>query len=110
MTRPMPTSHRFKGLHALALSLATAACSAAPTVEAQVPAAPVASGPLFAEELKDGKDFARALRAHYTKYEYRIAMRDGVRLHCPKRHPTRMMAIAASPMGHEKTRSANAMP
>jgi len=36
--------------------------------------------PLIARELVTDDDITRALREHYTKYEYRIAMRDGVRL------------------------------
>ncbi len=36
--------------------------------------------PLIREELKDDESRARALREYYTKHEYRIAMRDGVRL------------------------------
>lgn len=41
-----------------------------------------AAGPavLFAGDLKTHEDSARALREHYTKYEHRIPMRDGVHL------------------------------
>jgi hypothetical protein len=37
--------------------------------------------PLVPYEVKTDEDVARALREHYTKHEYRIPMRDGVRLH-----------------------------
>jgi uncharacterized protein len=36
---------------------------------------------LFADEVQNEADVVRLLRAHYTKYEYSVAMRDGVRLH-----------------------------
>ena len=37
--------------------------------------------PLFTADLPDDAAIARALREHYTKYEYRIPMRDGARLY-----------------------------
>jgi uncharacterized protein len=43
-------------------------------------AAPADEGPLVPGELKDAPSAARAIREHYTKYEYKIPMRDGVRL------------------------------
>jgi putative CocE/NonD family hydrolase len=36
--------------------------------------------PLIPRELASDEDIARALREHYTKHEFRIPMRDGVRL------------------------------
>ena len=36
--------------------------------------------PLFHEVLADDAAAARAIREHYTKYEYRIPMRDGAKL------------------------------
>ncbi|WP_240488975.1 CocE/NonD family hydrolase [Labilithrix luteola] len=39
-----------------------------------------ADEPLVASELKDDAELARAIREHYTKYEFRIPMRDGVHL------------------------------
>ena len=35
---------------------------------------------LFQEAIDSDAAMARAVREHYTKYEYRIAMRDGVKL------------------------------
>jgi len=37
--------------------------------------------PLIPRELKDDAEVARALREYYTKYEYRIPVRDGVHLY-----------------------------
>lgn len=67
----------------LSLCLFTSACGATPEVAAQprVPSPPVVEPPLIEAALPDGAAVAAALREHYTKYEYRIAMRDGVRLH-----------------------------
>lgn len=65
------------------LSVATAACGmSTPRVSAAPAAAPAApsDAPLFAGELKDPADVPRAIQEHYTKYEYRIPMRDGARL------------------------------
>jgi len=44
-------------------------------------AAPPSDAPLIAAELKDDAEIAKALREYYTKYEYRIPMRDGVKLY-----------------------------
>ena len=76
--------------HALVpLWLTTVACGAAapsavaePRRDAAAPApAPASDAPLVQAELKDMDDLARAIREHYTKYEYDVRMRDGVRLH-----------------------------
>jgi len=65
----------------LLLVLLAAACGAAPP-PASTPAGGPASGPLIAREVKDDpQERQRAIREHYTKYEHRVAMRDGVRLH-----------------------------
>ncbi len=37
--------------------------------------------PLVPFEIDSDKDYARALAAHYTKQEFKVRMRDGVRLH-----------------------------
>ena len=55
----------------------TTRVAAQPTPKQPVPPPP----PLIAEELKDDKAVARAIRAYFTKYVYRIKMRDGVHLH-----------------------------
>ncbi|MEZ4446687.1 MAG: CocE/NonD family hydrolase [Polyangiaceae bacterium] len=67
----------------LALCIATAACSTAPQVQAQTPRqAPAAvHEPLIEGSIDDAASLAQAIREHYTKYEYRVPMRDGVRLH-----------------------------
>ncbi len=71
----------------LALSLLctlTVACGVAapPAVaEPKRPAArPEDAKPLIKAELNDNAALASALREHYTKYEYRVPMRDGVHL------------------------------
>jgi putative CocE/NonD family hydrolase len=69
----------------ISLCLATIACgAAAPNAAAQQPAAPPAApvdDPLIAGDLADDAAIAKAIREHYTKYDYRIAMRDGVKLY-----------------------------
>ncbi|MBW2529614.1 MAG: CocE/NonD family hydrolase [Deltaproteobacteria bacterium] len=67
----------------LSLCLVTSACSAAPPATAQprVPAPAPIAPPLIEAELADDAAVAAALREHYTKYEYRIPMRDGAKLH-----------------------------
>lgn len=66
----------------LCISLASFACAGTPraVAEPKKPAARADDGPLIQGELKDDAELARAIREHYTKYEYRIRMRDGVRL------------------------------
>lgn len=63
-------------LYPLVLSLASVAGSTPPKPATE------SSGerPLIQRELSTDEDLARALREHYTKYEYRIPMRDGVKL------------------------------
>lgn len=69
----------------LSLCLATAACGGATPAAAQ-PRAPRAAAPssppkpLIDDALKTDKAIAAAIVAHYTKYDHRIVMRDGVRL------------------------------
>jgi uncharacterized protein len=65
------------------LALGSASCAGAqPAIAApqKAPAAAADDGPLIHAELKDDADIARAIRENYTKYEYRIPMRDGVKL------------------------------
>src|SRR5882672_10354119 len=65
------------------ISLASAACAATPTravAEPRKPAPAPDEGPLIRGELKDDAEIARAIREYYTKYEYRIRMRDGAAL------------------------------
>jgi putative CocE/NonD family hydrolase len=63
------------------LLLALSACAAPRAVEPpRAVDAPPDDGPLFAGELKDDAAVANAIREHYVKYEYKIPMRDGVRL------------------------------
>ncbi len=62
------------------LSLASVACGAAPIAAAQPKAAKVEAPPLIAGELGDDAAVAKAIREYYTKYEFRIPMRDGVKL------------------------------
>ncbi len=58
-----------------------ASCGAAePARPASAARRAVNDAPLVAYELKDDADAARAIREYYTKYEYRIPMRDGVKL------------------------------
>jgi len=54
--------------------------ASSPSAGAEPRKAEAADAPLIAAELKDVAEIAAALREHYTKYEYRIAMRDGVHL------------------------------
>jgi len=74
------------------------------TAGPRAPASPAASELLIAAELKDDAEIARAIREYYTKYEYRIRMRDGVELHTavyvPKnRSHTYPMLMRRSPYG-----------
>ena len=41
----------------------------------------LAAAPLISVELKSDDDVVAALQSHYTKHEYEIPMRDGVKLH-----------------------------
>ncbi|WP_394823284.1 CocE/NonD family hydrolase [Pendulispora albinea] len=67
---------------AFTLCLFTAACGAAsPSAVAEPRKAESAESPLIAAQLADNTDIARALREHYTKYDYLVPMRDGVRLY-----------------------------
>jgi putative CocE/NonD family hydrolase len=65
---------------------------------------PSADRPLIPHEIVSDEDRARAIREHYTKYEYRIPMRDGVRLFThvfvPKdRSQTYPMLLMRTPYG-----------
>jgi putative CocE/NonD family hydrolase len=66
-----------------ALVLLTLACGA-PTpnavAEPRRAGPPTSDEPLIHENIPTAADGARALREYYTKYEYRIPMRDGVKL------------------------------
>jgi hypothetical protein len=61
-------------------SLACHAAQPAATADARKAAPAPDDAPLVRGELKDDAEVAVAIREHYTKYEHRIAMRDGVRL------------------------------
>lgn len=74
----MSIARRLNCLLGLVL-LSLSAC--APAARAAAPQAPAASAPLIARELKEPTDIAAAVREFYTKYEYKIPMRDGVHLH-----------------------------
>ncbi|WP_394823281.1 CocE/NonD family hydrolase [Pendulispora albinea] len=68
-----------------ALCLTVAACGGAPSKTAAEAPPNTASSeapltPVIQAELSDPASIVAALREHYTKYEYRIPMRDGVRL------------------------------
>jgi putative CocE/NonD family hydrolase len=66
----------------IVLPLALLSCGASvPRAEAETrrPSGTV-QAPLIEEDLVDSSAVARALRAHYTKHEFRIPMRDGARL------------------------------
>lgn len=67
-------------VHSVALSSLLLACGAAPMAATAEPRRAVASSPLFTEPVEDDVAYAAAIRAHYTKYEYDVPMRDGVRL------------------------------
>jgi putative CocE/NonD family hydrolase len=79
----MRAAHR---ILAPSLFLATVACGVAtppatPASAAPPNPAPQADEPLFKEDASSHEDLVKALVAHYTKYEYRIPMRDGARLY-----------------------------
>ena len=67
-------------------ALATASCGAAPPAASGRSGAPnkaalrVNDAPLVPYDTFEEQDFVRAIREYYTKYEYRIPMRDGARL------------------------------
>lgn len=70
---------------ALSLVVATTACgggAGAQPAQAPRPSVPPASAdePLIKGALETDADIAKAVREHYTKYEYRIPMRDGAKL------------------------------
>jgi putative CocE/NonD family hydrolase len=75
-------------------ALATASCGAAPPpVAAPKRAVGVNETPLVPYDLADEQDIARAVREYYTKYEFRIPMRDGAKLftnvYVPKDDPAK---------------------
>lgn len=59
----------------LAVAMMSASMSMAQPAAASCPA------PLLATEPKDGDELSKVLREQYVKYEYRIPMRDGVKLY-----------------------------
>lgn len=64
------------------LVLALSACGAGAPVAVAEPRKNVAAeGPLVPFEIATDADYVRAIREFYTKYEYRIPMRDGVNLY-----------------------------
>jgi len=62
----------------LSLCLSTLACGA--TTPHAIAEPRKDDAPLFRGELDSDAAIVRAIREHYTKYEYRIAMRDGAKL------------------------------
>lgn len=85
---PVPTQS-LDSVHSMSFArgtfpfLALFACAAGATAEPRSAARPtvVSDTPLIHDPLKDDADVARAIREYYTKYEYRVPMRDGVALH-----------------------------
>jgi hypothetical protein len=74
-----------RGLGTFTFAAACLACGAARSAPppASSDAAPAAVAPddvLVKGPVDSDADYAKAIREHYTKYEYRIPMRDGVRL------------------------------
>jgi putative CocE/NonD family hydrolase len=79
----MRTTHRSRPLLVPLAVVACLACGAGSphaVAEPRKHAGAGADEPLFHAELKDDAAVARAIREHYTKFEYRIPMRDGVHL------------------------------
>ena len=65
----------------LSLCVASVACGfSSPTAVAEPRQGVDDGAPLISEPLSDDVAVARAIRAHYTKFEYRIPMRDGAKL------------------------------
>jgi putative CocE/NonD family hydrolase len=64
----------------LLLGLASLACGMTSPRAVAEPRKPSVDEPLVREALPDDAALARAIREHYTKFEYRIPMRDGARL------------------------------
>jgi uncharacterized protein len=75
---------RFVHVALLGFAVTSVACRA-PEAKAAEPGNALVgttdSSMLVPYEVKNDADMARAIREYYTKYEYRIPMRDGVRLH-----------------------------
>jgi putative CocE/NonD family hydrolase len=67
---------------AFVLSVLCLSCGSPQRAGAQpkAPASASSDAPLFAADPKDEAELAQAIREHYTKYEFRIPMRDGVLL------------------------------
>jgi len=64
-------------------AVSSASCGAAPPPPARAPQAKartVNPAPLVPYDLANEQDIPKAIREYYTKYEYRIPMRDGARL------------------------------
>ncbi|MBX3233205.1 MAG: CocE/NonD family hydrolase [Labilithrix sp.] len=72
----------FLVLGTLTLTLACHAVRPAPAAGAPAATVPDASAdePLVKGNVETDAEYARAIREHYTKYEHRVPMRDGVRL------------------------------
>jgi putative CocE/NonD family hydrolase len=75
-----------RGMHRSALLLvgvSSIACQSPSALAAPRKTMPQAQDvpPLLPSEPKDDAEIERAIREHYTKYEYRIPMRDGVHLY-----------------------------
>ncbi len=78
-SRPARSLRSPLALLALA-AVSSASCGAAPPPAARARARTVNDAPLVPYDLANEQDIPKALREYYTKYEYRIPMRDGARL------------------------------
>src|SRR5690349_12776683 len=86
----MPRSHSLVPFVPLVLAsvAATLACGASaapsssrpPTAKASAPRPASVDEPLVRGPVDSDADIVRAIREHYTKYEHKIPMRDGVHL------------------------------
>lgn len=72
-------SRLFLPLSWIAIAAAAVSCGASGRADAE-PRLALAAAPLVPGQVETDEDYARAIRAHYTKYEHMIPMRDGVRL------------------------------
>lgn len=80
LARPLARFSLASFVAALCFSTA-AACGGAQPAVAEPRKSETPDAPLFAGAVEADADLARAIREHYTKYEYRIPMRDGVHLY-----------------------------
>ena len=76
----MPARMRARSPFLLSLCLASIACGFRSPLAVAEPRKADDGAPLIREPLNDDAAEARAIREHYTKFEYRIPMRDGTKL------------------------------